>query len=96
MARHARPTLALGLLAICAGVVVLLLALVLGFHIEGTPRAVADSTKGQRIAVPAVVAVVAGAVALAGRPRGWALAVGCVGGAAAVVAVLLTAQLFSG
>jgi hypothetical protein len=96
MARHETATFALGLLAICAGVVVLLVALYLGFNIEGTPRAVADSAKGQAIAIPAVVALVAGVVALAGRRRGWALAVGCVGAAAAVLAVLLTVLLPGG
>jgi hypothetical protein len=96
MARNETPTLALGLVAFCAGVVVLLLALVLGFNIEATPRAMADSAKGQLIAIPAVVAVVAGVVALAGRRRAWALAVGCVGAAAAVVAVLLTILIPSG
>lgn len=96
MARRETPTLVLGLLAFCAGVVILLLALVLGFNVESTPRAVADSAKGQRIAVPAVIALVAGVVALAGRRRGWALAVGCVGAAAAVVAVLLTLLLPGG
>ncbi len=90
MARHEKPTLALGLLTFCAGVVVVLLALVLGFNIESTPRAVADSAKGHLIAIPAVIALVAGVVALNGRRRSWGLAVGCVGAAAAVVAVLLT------
>ena len=96
MARHETSTLILGLVALCSGVVVLLLSFVLGFNIEGTPRAVADSAKGQRIAVPAVVAGVTGVVALAGRRRGWALAVGCVGAAAAVVAVLLSVLLRGG
>ena len=96
MTRHEKPTLAVGLLACCAGVVVLLLALVLGFNIEGTPRAIADSAKGQRIAIPAVVALVAGVAALAGRRRGWAFTVGCVGAAAAVVAVLLAVLLHGG
>ena len=96
MARHETPTLALGLLAICAGVVVLLVALYLGFSIEATPSDVADSAKGHRIAPPAVVALVAGVVALAGRRRSWALAVGCVGAAAAVLAVLLTVLLPGG
>lgn len=96
MARHETPTLALGLLASGAGMVVLLLAVVLGFNIEATPRAIADSAKGQRIAVPAVVALVAGVAALAGRRHGWAVAVGCVGAAAAVVAVLLAVLLPGG
>jgi hypothetical protein len=90
LTRRETPTLTLGLLALSAGVVVLLLALVLGFNIEATPRAIADSAKGQLIAVPAVVALLAGVVALAARRRGWALAVGGLGAAAAVVAVLLT------
>ncbi len=89
MARHETTTLALGLLAFCAGVVVLLMALLLGFYIEATPRASADSAKGQLVAVPGVVALVAGVVALTGRRRAWALVVACVGVAAAVVAVLL-------
>ena len=96
MARHETPTLALGLLAACTGAVVLLVALVLGAYIEATPRAIVRSAKGHRIAVPAVVALVAGVVALVGRRRGWAFAVGCVGAAAAVVAVLLTVLLPSG
>ena len=93
MARHETPALALGLLAACTGVVVLLLALLLGAYIEATPRAIVRSAKGHRIAVPAAVALVAGVVALAGRRRGWALVVGCVGAAAAVVAVVLTVLL---
>lgn len=96
MTRRETLTAALGLLAVCAGVVVLLLALVLGFHIEGSARAIADSAKGQRIAIPSTVALVAGAVALAGRSRGWALGVSCVGVAAAVLAVVLTILLPGG
>ena len=96
MARLERPTAALGLVAVGAGVLVLLIALYLGFYIEATPRAIARSAKGHQIAPPAVVAVVGGVVALLGRRRGWALAVGCVGAAAAVVAVLLTVLLPSG
>ena len=96
MARRTTATLALGLLSVSAGVVVLLAALLLGSYIEATPRAIVRSAKGHRIAVPAVVALVAGVVALVGRRRGWALAVGCVGAAAAVVAVLLTVLLPSG
>ena len=72
MARHETPTLALGLLAFFVGMVVLLMALSLGFYIEATPRAIADSAKGHRIAVPAVVALVAGVVALSRRRRRWA------------------------
>ena len=64
-----------------------------GFSIEADPVAIADSAKGHRIAVPAVVT---GVVALAGRRRGWALAVDCVAAAAAVVAVLLTVLLPGG
>ena len=64
-----------------------------GFSIEADPVAIADSVEGHRIAVPAVVT---GVVALAGRWRGWALAVDCVAAAAAVVAVLLTVLLPGG
>jgi hypothetical protein len=96
MARHETATLTLGLLASVVGAVVVLVALWLGFSIEADPVAVADSAKGHRIAVPAVVAVVTGIVALAGRRHGWALAVGGVAGAAAVVAVLLTVLLPGG
>jgi hypothetical protein len=90
MARHARPALALGCLSVCAGGVVLLAALYLGFYIEADLRAMARSAKGHQIAVPAVVAVVVGFVAVAGHRRRWGLAVACVAAAAAVVAVLLT------
>lgn len=88
--------IALGLLAFCTGVMVVMRALVLGFYIEGTPSAMADSTKGQQIAIPAVAALLAGVVALAGRRRRWALPVAWVGVAAAVVAVLLTFLLPGG
>lgn len=96
MARHETATLRLGLLAFCAGVVVLMLALVLGFSIEASPSDTADSAKGQLIAVPGVVALVAGVVALTGRRRSWGLAVSCVGAAAGVVAVLLLVLLPGG
>ena len=96
MARHETATFLLGLLAACTGVVVLLVALVLGFSIEATSSDIANSAKGHRIAPPAVVALIAGVVALAGRRRGWALAVGCVAAAAAVLAVLLTVVLPGG
>ena len=96
MRRGEHPTLGLGLLAFCTGVVVVLLALVLGFSIEGTPSEMADSAKGHRIAVPAVVALLAGVVALNARRHRWALAVAWVGTAAAVVAVLLTVLLPGG
>jgi len=88
--------IALGLLAFCAGLILVMRALLLGFYIEGTPSAMADSAKGQRIAVPAVVALLAGVVALAGRRRGWAFPVAWVGVAAAVVAVLLSVLLPGG
>jgi hypothetical protein len=94
--RDEMPTLALGLLAFCAGVIVLLLALMLGFHIESSPQADADTAKAQAMAVPALTALVLGVVALAGRRRGWAVTVGWVAVAAAVVAVLLTALLPGG
>ena len=96
MARHQTATFLLGLLAICAGVVVLLQALYLGAQIEATTAAAADSAKGQAIAVPAAIALVAGVVAAAGHRRGWALAVGCGAAAAAVVAVLLAVLLPGG
>ncbi len=96
MARYERATFALGLLALSAGVVVSLMALLLGFYVDATPRAIARSAKGHQIAVPAVVALVAGVVALVGRRHGWALAVGCVGSAAAIVAVMLAVLLPSG
>jgi hypothetical protein len=94
--RRQPATLVLGLVALGAGVAVLLYALILGFHIEGTPQALADSAKGQRIAVPAVVAVLCGAVAVGGRSRGWALPVGGVGALAAALAVLLSVLLPGG
>ena len=90
MVRHETLTFLLGLLACCVGVGVVLAALVLGFSIEATPSAITNSAKGHTIAVPALVAVVTGVVALAGRRRRWGLAVSCVAAAAAVVAVLLT------
>ena len=96
MQRSENPALALGLLALCAGVVVVLYALVLGFSIEASPQDTLDSAKGQRIAVPAVVALVAGVVGLAGRRRRWGLVVTAVGAAAAVVAVLMAVLLPSG
>lgn len=89
-------TIALGLLAFCTGVIVLLLAFVLGFSFEASPSDMADSTKSQQMAIPAVIAVLVGTVACAGRRRGWALTVGWVGTAAAVVAVLLTVLLPGG
>ena len=69
--------------------VVLLQALYLGAQIEATTAAAADSAKGQAIAVPAAIALVAGVVAAAGHRRRWALAVGCGAATAAVLAVLL-------
>lgn len=96
MARQQTLTFVLGLLAIGTAVVVLLMALVLGFHIEATSRAIADSAKGQRIAVPAVIALVAGVAALVGLRRGWGLVVAIVATAAAVVAVLLAVLLPGG
>jgi hypothetical protein len=88
--------IALGLLAFCTGLLVVMRALLLGFYIEGTPNALADATKGQQIAIPAVVALLAGVVALAGRRRGWAFPVAWLGVAAAAVAVLLTILLPGG
>jgi hypothetical protein len=96
MARHETATFGLGVLAICAAVVVLLVALYLGTSFEANARDVANSAKGHQIAPPAVVALIAGVVAIAGRRRGWALAVGCVAAAAAVLAVLLAVLLPGG
>ncbi|SEP83920.1 hypothetical protein [Microlunatus flavus] len=84
-----QSTLALGLLAFCTGTIVLLLALVLGFNLAGTTDGAVRSAKGQRVAVPGVVAVVTAVVALNGRRRRWGFGVACVGVAAAAVAVLL-------
>jgi hypothetical protein len=96
MSPHARPALALGCLSVCAGVFVVLAALYLGFSIEADEAAMADSAKGHQIAVPAVVAVVVGVVAVAGHRHRWGLLVACVAAAAAVVAVLLTILLPGG
>jgi hypothetical protein len=96
VARRETATSVLGLVSTGTGAVVVLLALYLGFSIEATPQAVADSAKGHQIAVPAVVAFVTGVVALAGRRHGWALVVAGVGVVAAVVAVLLTVLLPGG
>jgi nitrate reductase gamma subunit len=96
MQRSENPALALGLLAFCAGVVVVLYALVLGFTIEASPQDALDSAKGQRIALPAVVAVLAGVVGLAARRRRWGVVVTAVGAVAGVVAVLLAVLLPSG
>ena len=96
MARHERATLALGLLAFCAGVTVLLVALALSFYIESSPAVIADIRKAQRIAIPAVGALVAGVVALNARRRDWGFVVACVGAAAGVLAVLLTFLLPGG
>ncbi len=94
--RDEMPALALGLLAFCAGVIVLMLALALGFHLQSTPEADADLAKGQRMAIPAVVALVTGIVALAGRRRDWGVTIGWVAAGAAVVAVLITVLLPGG
>ena len=96
MARRAWPTLALGVLAFCTGVVVALMALLLGFTFEASSSDVANSAKGHQIAVPAVVAIVTGVVAIAGWRRRWGFVVACVAAAAAVVAVLLTMLLPGG
>lgn len=93
MTRQVAATTVLGRLAVGVGIVVVLFALYLGFHIEGTPEALARSAKGHRIAVPAVLAVVAGLIALLARPRRWALPVACGGAVAAVVAGLLAVVL---
>jgi hypothetical protein len=96
MALHERPTLLLGLLSCCAGVVVALIALLLGISIDATPSDMADSAKGHVIAIPAVIAIVAGVVAVGGFRRRWGLGVGCVAAGSAVVAVLLTLLLPGG
>lgn len=87
---------ALGLLAFCAGVIVLMLALLHMVHLQSSPQGDKDTVKGQLMAVPAVVALVTGIVALSGRRRDWALTVGRIGAAAGVVAVLLTVLLPGG
>lgn len=91
-----KAMVALGLLAVCAGVIVLLLAFVLGFHLQSSPRADADTRKAQLVAVPAVIALVAGVLELTGRRRRWALAVGWLGAAAVLVAVVLLIVLPGG
>lgn len=96
MAQNETPTLALGLLAFCAGVAVLLVAFVLGINIESTDGEVADVAKGKQIAGPAAVALVAGVVALTARRRRWGFLVACVGAVAAVAAVLLAFLLPGG
>ncbi len=95
-ARSEMPTLALGLLAFCVGVFVLLVAFMLGFHLQSSPQADANTAKAQGIAIPALVALISGVVALAGRRRDWAVTVGWVGAGAAVVAVLLAVLLPGG
>ena len=86
-------TLAVGLLAFIAGLLLLVVALALGFHLE--VEYASRTAKAQRIAIPAVFAVVAGIVTSAKRRRPWARALGWMGIAAAVVAVLLNALLTS-
>lgn len=87
---------ALGLLAFCTGFIILLVAFALGLHFASSPSADADTAKAQQIAVPAVVALVTGVVALTARRRAWAMTVAWVGAGAAVVAILLTVLLPGG
>lgn len=79
-------TVATACLVICLALVVY--GLMLGFHIEGTPQAVADAEKGQSIGIPAAAAALAAVVALIGAGRQWALgflAVAVLLGALAIV-----------
>lgn len=86
-------TLAVGLLAFISGLLLLFVALMLGFHLE--VEHAGRTAKAQRIAIPAVSAVVAGILTSAKRRRPWARAVGWTGIAAAVVAALLNMLLTS-
>lgn len=96
MKRPGMLTFLLGLLATAVGVVVLLYALALGFHLAGSTTALVNSAKGQRIAVPAALAFALGVATLAGLRRRWAFPVACVGTAAAVLAVVLAIAIPSG
>lgn len=86
-------TLAMGLLAFIAGLLLLVVALALGFHLE--VEYAGRTAKAQKTAIPAVFAVVAGILTSAKRRRPWARALGWTGIAAAVVAVLLNVLLTS-
>lgn len=58
-------------LVVCLALVVY--GLVLGFHIESTPRALDDAAKGQSIGVAAAAGALAAVVALVFARRGSAL-----------------------
>lgn len=78
---------AVATLLILIDVVLLLWALVLGFHIEGTTGAIAEAERGQRVAIPTVVSLLAAVVTLlAGRWR-WSVAILVVSALAAATAV---------
>ncbi len=49
----------------------LMWALLMGFHIEGTSEAIADAERGQRIAIPAGGSLLAAVTALAVGARRW-------------------------
>lgn len=72
----------LAVLLILLDVGLLLWALVLSFHIEGTTEAIAEAERGQRIAIPAGGSLLAAVATLAAGGRRW-------GGLTLLVAVLL-------
>ncbi len=83
------PVRALGALAVAGSLALLAVALYLGFSIEGTDRAVADSERGQAVAYWAVPGLVAGIAGMAGARRSWGAVVAGAGVALAVVGAVV-------
>ena len=83
-ARLARPAAAL---LVVVNLVLCLIALTMGFHIEGTSEAIEEAQQGQHVALAAVPGLLLAGVALGWRRRAAVLTL--VSAVCAVVAVLL-------
>ncbi|WP_166139802.1 hypothetical protein [Nocardioides ochotonae] len=76
---------ATALVSLVGCLLLVLHALVLGLHVEGTPRALEDAARGEQVVLPAVLGAVLAVGALLGARHRRAAA------AAAVLALLLGA-----
>jgi len=85
-ARLARPAAAL---LVVVNLVLCLIALTMGFHIEGTSEAIEEAQQGQHVALAAVPGLILAGVALGWRRRAAVLTL--LSAVCAVVAVVLVA-----
>lgn len=92
---HKLVAFMLATFALFGNLILIFIAFVLGFHIEGTPSAIADAEKGQAIAYAVVPGLLASIIAMITNRRvGRHVVLGWVMTGIAIVCVLIGAVIY--